>query len=92
MTKPTGAQATVPFHPRGGLVYQLHQQGEKRLTWWVFEDERAEFVSGVEHAAVPTGLTGIANGLFLRVDMLLKKKQNKKHKNVMEPKSSYDAQ
>lgn len=44
------------------------------LTWWVFEDEGAEFVSGVEHAAIPTGLTGSTDGLFLGIDMLGKKK------------------
>lgn len=42
----------------------------KSLTRWVFEDERAEFVFGVEHAAVSTGLTGSTNGLFLGIDML----------------------
>lgn len=82
--KPTQAQETVPFCPGGGLVYQLHQQGEKRLTWRVFEDERAEFVSGVKHAAVSTGLTGIANGLFLRVDMLEKPKKH----NLVELKAA----
>lgn len=40
------------------------------VTWWVFKDERAEFVSGVKHAAISTGLTRVADGLFLRVDML----------------------
>lgn len=42
----------------------------ENLTRWVFENERAKFVSGVEHAAVSTSLTGSTNGLFLGVDML----------------------
>lgn len=35
-------------------------------------------MSGVEHAAVSTGLTGITNGLFLGIDMLREEKNNNK--------------
>lgn len=41
-----------------------------KRTRWVFENERAEFVSGVKHATEPTGLTGSADGLFLGIDIL----------------------
>lgn len=47
---------------------------EENLTRWVFEDESTEFVSGVQHAAVSTGLTGSADGLFLGIDMLQENK------------------
>lgn len=51
----------------------LGQKASGNFTWWVFKDERAEFVSGVKHAAISTGLTRVADGLFLGVDMLEKR-------------------
>lgn len=56
----------APWHKHTALWNKL----TGNFTWWVFKDERAEFVSGVKHATISTGLTGVADGLFLRVDML----------------------
>lgn len=44
-------------------------------------------MSGVEHAAVPTGLTGIADGLFLWVDMLRGKGKGSLDLNQQSPDS-----
>lgn len=66
--------------PLTGCIVKCSYYKEQTVTWWVFEDERAEFVSGVKHAAVSTGLTGSADGLFLGVDILWKEIQHNVHK------------
>lgn len=40
------------------------------LTRWIFENEGTEFVSGVQHAPVSTGLAGVSYGLLFGVDVL----------------------
>lgn len=45
---------------------------ELELTRWVFENEGAQFMSGVQHASVPAGLAGVSYGLLFGVDVLQK--------------------
>ncbi len=40
------------------------------FTWWILENEGAEFVSGVQHASVTTSLAGVSNGLLLVINVL----------------------
>ena len=47
------------------------------LTWGVLQDEGAELVSGVQHAAVATCLARVSNRLFFGVHMLRRKKKMK---------------
>lgn len=45
-------------------------QYTSELTRWIFENEGTEFVSGVQHATVSTGLTGVSYGLLFGIDVL----------------------
>lgn len=47
--------------------YSIHSS---ELTRWIFENEGTEFVSGVQHASVSTGLAGVSYGLLFGVDVL----------------------
>lgn len=51
------------------VLLLLYNRSAFSALWWVLEDEGAQLVSGVQHAAVSTGFTGITDGLFLGVHM-----------------------
>lgn len=42
----------------------------QKLTRWIFENEGTEFMSGVQHASVSAGLTGVSDCLLFGVDVL----------------------
>lgn len=94
-------------------AFKLHAQEHtgtvslnQTLTWWIFKNESAQLVSGVQHATVATGLARVPNGLLLRIDVLKREKGRatererarekrwrfKSHYNIAQTNSGHKAQ
>uniref|UniRef100_A0A0E9XQM4 Uncharacterized protein n=1 Tax=Anguilla anguilla TaxID=7936 RepID=A0A0E9XQM4_ANGAN len=63
------AAGTVLFIFLSVLLFLLLFDRSTIILWWIFKNEGAELVSRVKHASVPTGFTGVTDGLFLGIDM-----------------------